>query len=114
MIVRLASLLLLTGAVLGCSKPKPTESYPLPTGPQLPKNMPALPSMEQVRKTEGSVAQIEGLFERYRQEVAQSLDGYRRDIAVLRKEIAGALVREELRGRLELLGKAVARFPAAS
>jgi two-component sensor histidine kinase/putative methionine-R-sulfoxide reductase with GAF domain len=28
--------------------------------------------------------------------------------------IAGALVREELRGRLELLGKAVARFPAAS
>src|SRR5436853_3557476 len=52
-------------------------------------------AMEQVRKVEGSVAQIEGLFERYRQEVGQSLDGYRRDIAVLRKEIAGALVKVE-------------------
>lgn len=52
-------------------------------------------AMEQVRKVEGGVAQIEGLFERYRQEVSQSLDGYRRDIAVLRKEIAGALVKVE-------------------
>jgi len=52
-------------------------------------------AMEQVRKVEASVAQIEGLFDRYRQEVTQSLDGYRRDIAVLRKEIAGAIVKVE-------------------
>lgn len=52
-------------------------------------------AMEQIRKTEGGMAQVEGLFERYRQEVTQALDGYRRDIAVLRKEIAGALVKVE-------------------
>jgi chromosome segregation ATPase len=52
-------------------------------------------AMEQVRKVEGSVAQIEGLYERYRQEVSQSLDGYRRDISTLRKEVAGALVMVE-------------------
>ncbi|MFL5804162.1 MAG: hypothetical protein ACJ8CR_20750 [Roseiflexaceae bacterium] len=52
-------------------------------------------AMEQMRKVEGSVAQIEGLYERYRQEVAQALDGYRRDIATLRKEVAGALIKIE-------------------
>jgi chromosome segregation ATPase len=52
-------------------------------------------AMEQVRKTEASIAQIDGLLERHRQEMTQSLDGYRRDIAVLRKEIAGALVKVE-------------------
>jgi chromosome segregation ATPase len=52
-------------------------------------------AMEQVRKVEGSVAQIEGLYERYRQEVSQALDSYRRDIAVLRKEVAGALIKIE-------------------
>jgi chromosome segregation ATPase len=52
-------------------------------------------AMEQVRKAEAGAAQTEGLFERYRQEVAQSLDGYRRDIAMLRKEIAGALIKVE-------------------
>jgi DNA repair exonuclease SbcCD ATPase subunit len=52
-------------------------------------------AMEQVHKVEGSVAQIEGLYDRYRQEVSQALDGYRRDIAVLRKEVAGALVKIE-------------------
>lgn len=52
-------------------------------------------AMEQMRKVEGSVAQIEGLFERYRQEVDQSLDGYRRDIAALRKEVASALIKVE-------------------
>jgi chromosome segregation ATPase len=56
-------------------------------------------AMEQVRKVEGSIAQIEGLYERYRQEVAQSLDGYRRDIATLRKEIAGALITVEESGK---------------
>jgi chromosome segregation ATPase len=52
-------------------------------------------AMEQMRKVEGSVAQIEGLYERYRQEVAQSLDSYRRDIATMRREIAGALIKIE-------------------
>ena len=52
-------------------------------------------AMEQVRKVEATAAQTEGLFERYRQEVSQSLDGYRRDIAMLRKEIAGALIKGE-------------------
>ncbi|HMO56379.1 MAG TPA: hypothetical protein PKC19_03415 [Roseiflexaceae bacterium] len=52
-------------------------------------------AMEQVRKTEGSVAQVEGLFDRYRQEINLTLDTYRRDIANLRKEVAGALVKIE-------------------
>jgi chromosome segregation ATPase len=56
-------------------------------------------AMEQVRKVEATAAQTEGLFERYRQEVSQSLDGYRRDIAVLRKEIAGALIKVEEGGK---------------
>jgi chromosome segregation ATPase len=56
-------------------------------------------AMEQVRKVEGSIAQIEGLYERYRQEVAQSLDGYRRDIATLRREVAGALIAVEEGGK---------------
>lgn len=56
-------------------------------------------AMEQVRKVEASAAQTEGLFDRYRQEVSQSLDGYRRDIATLRKEIAGALIKVEEGGK---------------
>src|SRR5262245_34251194 len=52
-------------------------------------------AMEQVRKVEATAAQTEGLFERYRQEVSQSLDTYRRDIAVLRREIATVLVKVE-------------------
>jgi chromosome segregation ATPase len=56
-------------------------------------------AMEQVRKVEASAAQTEGLFDRFRQEVAQSLDGYRRDITMLRKEIAGALIKVEEGGK---------------
>jgi chromosome segregation ATPase len=56
-------------------------------------------AMEQVRKVEAGAAQTEGLFDRYRQEVSQSLDGYRRDIAMLRKEIAGALIKVEEGGK---------------
>jgi len=52
-------------------------------------------AMEQIRKVEAAAGQTEGLFERYRQEVAQSLDGYRRDIATLRKEVANALIKVE-------------------
>jgi chromosome segregation ATPase len=56
-------------------------------------------AMEQVRKAEGGVAQVEGLFDRFRQEVMVALEGYRRDIGGLRKEIAGALVKAEESGR---------------
>jgi chromosome segregation ATPase len=56
-------------------------------------------AMEQVRKVEATAAQTEGLLDRYRQEVSQSLDGYRRDIAMLRKEIAGALIKVEEAGK---------------
>lgn len=56
-------------------------------------------AMEQVRKVEATAAQTEGLLDRYRQEVAQSLDGYRRDIANLRKEVSGALIKVEEAGK---------------
>jgi chromosome segregation ATPase len=56
-------------------------------------------AMEQVRKAEGGVSQVEALFDRFRNEVSQALDGYRRDIATLRKEVAGALVKVEESGR---------------
>ncbi len=52
-------------------------------------------AMEQVRKVESSVAQIEGLIERHRGEVTQSIDSSRREIVVLRREVAGALVKAE-------------------
>lgn len=52
-------------------------------------------AIEQVRKVEGSVAQIDGVLDRHRQEVTQSLDGYRRDITALRKEVANALIKAE-------------------
>jgi chromosome segregation ATPase len=56
-------------------------------------------TMEQVRKAEGGVSQVEGLFDRFRNEVTQALDGFRRDIAALRKDVAGALVKVEEGGR---------------
>lgn len=52
-------------------------------------------AIEQVRKVESNVSQIEGLFERHRGEVTQSIDISRRDIAALRKEIAAALIKIE-------------------
>src|SRR5512145_1242327 len=52
-------------------------------------------SMEQTRKIEISVAQIEGLVDRHRQDITQMMEGYRRDIAMVRKEIAGALIKVE-------------------
>lgn len=52
-------------------------------------------AMEQVRKIEGSVAQIEGLFERHRHEISQAIEMSRRDIAALRKEVAAALIKVE-------------------
>ncbi len=50
-------------------------------------------AMEQVRKTEAAVTQIQSLFERHANEVAQSGEAVRRDVVALRKEVAGALVK---------------------
>ena len=52
-------------------------------------------AMEQVRRVEGNVSQVEGILERHRQEVAQVLDSSRRDIVNLRKEVASALIKAE-------------------
>jgi chromosome segregation ATPase len=51
--------------------------------------------MEQVRKAESSVSQINGLFERLAQDVNLSIDGNRRDLAGLRKEVVGVLMKVE-------------------
>jgi chromosome segregation ATPase len=50
-------------------------------------------AMEQVRKTEGSVAQIQGLFERHTNEMAQLFESARREVTVLRKEISTAMLK---------------------
>jgi chromosome segregation ATPase len=50
-------------------------------------------AMEQVRKTEASVAQVQSLFEQHTEEVTQSSDAVRRDVISLRREVAGALVK---------------------
>ena len=50
-------------------------------------------AMEQVRKTEAAVAQVQSLFERHANEVAQAGEAVRRDVVGLRKEVAGALVK---------------------
>jgi chromosome segregation ATPase len=52
-------------------------------------------AMEQVRKVEGSVSQIEGLIDRQRSEVLQALDASRREVTNLRKEVASAMVKIE-------------------
>ncbi|MFQ3631008.1 hypothetical protein [Roseiflexus sp.] len=71
-------------------------------------------AMEQVRRVEASVAQIEGLLDRQRQEMTQTLDAYRRDITALRKEVAGAMVKidealrpmREMQTQIQQLGEA--------
>ncbi len=50
-------------------------------------------AMEQVRKTESAVTQIQSLFERHTSEVTQAGEAVRRDVITLRKEVAGALVK---------------------
>lgn len=52
-------------------------------------------AMEQNRKIEGAVVQVQSLFERHTEQVTQSVENSRRDIVGLRKEIAGALVKIE-------------------
>ncbi len=50
-------------------------------------------AMEQSRKTESAVVQLQSLFEQHTEEVAQHTERARRDIVELRKEIASALVK---------------------
>ena len=50
-------------------------------------------AVEQVRKTEASIAQVQALFERHTEEIRQTVEVSRRDIVGLRKEISGALVK---------------------
>lgn len=50
-------------------------------------------AMEQVRKTEATVAQLQSLFDRHTEEVTQANELVRRDVVALRKEVAGALVK---------------------
>ncbi|NJN15206.1 MAG: hypothetical protein HC822_02315 [Oscillochloris sp.] len=52
-------------------------------------------AMEQVRKTEGTVAQIQGLFDRHTEDVALQVETIRREVLNLRREVAGALVKIE-------------------
>jgi chromosome segregation ATPase len=52
-------------------------------------------AVEQVRKTEVTVAQMQGLFDKHTEEVRQLVEISRRDIVALRKEISGALVKVE-------------------
>lgn len=52
-------------------------------------------AMEQVRRVEGNVVQVDGILERHRQEVTQVLEISRRDIAALRKEVASTLIKAE-------------------
>jgi chromosome segregation ATPase len=52
-------------------------------------------AVEQVRKTEATVAQMQGLFDKHTEEVRQLVEISRRDIVGLRKEISGLLVKVE-------------------
>ncbi|NTW98148.1 MAG: hypothetical protein HGB28_06305 [Oscillochloris sp.] len=50
-------------------------------------------ALEQVRKTEATVGQVQSLFDQHAEEVTQSTDAVRRDVITLRREVAGALVK---------------------
>jgi len=50
-------------------------------------------AMEQVRKTEASVVQVQSLFDQHAEDVTQSTDAARRDVIGLRREVAGALMK---------------------
>lgn len=52
-------------------------------------------SVEQARKTEAAVGQVEGLFDRHSEEVTQTVEAVRRDVAGLRKEVATAMLKVE-------------------
>jgi chromosome segregation ATPase len=50
-------------------------------------------SIEQSRKTEAAVAQIQSIFERHQEETLRTVERSRHDIIELRKEVSGALVK---------------------
>ncbi|WP_322815704.1 hypothetical protein [Chloroflexus sp.] len=52
-------------------------------------------AMEQIRKNEGTITQIQSLFDRHTNEVAQANEIVRRDVVALRREVAAALVKIE-------------------
>jgi chromosome segregation ATPase len=52
-------------------------------------------AMEQMRKSESLVGQIQGIVDKSTQENLHTLEGYRRELTALRKEIAGALLKIE-------------------
>lgn len=50
-------------------------------------------AMEQSRKSEAIIAQLQGLIERQTQEQLQTLEGYRRELTTLRKEVANSAIK---------------------
>ncbi len=52
-------------------------------------------SMEQARRSEGQVGQIQNVIERQGQEIQTTLEVYKREITGLRREIAAAMLRAE-------------------
>ncbi len=50
-------------------------------------------AMEQVRRTESSVVQVQSLFDHHAEEVTQTSDAVRREVIGLRREVSGALVK---------------------
>ncbi len=52
-------------------------------------------AMEQVRKNEGAIAQVQSLFDRHTNEGTQANELVRRDVVALRREVAAALVKIE-------------------
>ena len=50
-------------------------------------------AMEQVRKTDAGVVQVQSLFERHSEAMSLANELVRRDVVTLRKEVAGALVK---------------------
>jgi chromosome segregation ATPase len=51
--------------------------------------------MEQVRRTEGQVGQLQNLIERQAQETQTSLEVYKREITAIRRDVGAALLRAE-------------------
>ncbi len=52
-------------------------------------------AMEQVRKTESAVTQVQSSFERHTEEVAQAVERSRRDFLELRKDVSSSLVKHQ-------------------
>lgn len=52
-------------------------------------------SMEQARRSEGQVSQMQNLIERNSQEMQTTLELYKREIGALRREVASAMLRAE-------------------